>query len=123
MALAASKSSGSYSGGINIGGYGTAVHTDYYSGEINPDVQYGTFNTTDKNGIKYQPNNVGGKPLSKAGVTIENNGVNQNVWMTSDGKYYYWEGRDNEYKQLDTTTVKALLYKKNAGNNPSGSFR
>lgn len=122
---ASSSSSGGYSGGISIGGYGTTVHTDYYSGEINPDVQYGTFNTTDKNGVKYQPNNVGGKALSSAGVNIihEVTGKEQKVWQSTDGKYYYWEGRDNEYKQMDTATVKAMLYKQNAGNNPSGSFR
>jgi hypothetical protein len=35
------------------------VLTDYYQGDLNPNVQYGTFETLSKNGVKYQPNNVG----------------------------------------------------------------
>jgi len=125
LALAARKASsiGSSGGYYSIGGSGTAVHTDYYSGDINPDVQYGTFNTTDKNGVKYQPNNVGGKKLSKTGITIENNGVTQNVWQTSDGKYYYWEGRQNEYISIPSSTVKALKAGKNVANSVANAFR
>lgn len=99
------------------------VVTDYYSGSKNPDCKYGTFKTTDKNGNRYQPNNVGGKKLSKSGLTIENNGVTQNVWKSTDGKYYYWEGRQNKYIQMDSRTVNGMLYMKNGKGNPSGTFR
>lgn len=111
--LAASKSSGGgggSSGGAYISGGGSSkgIVTDYYQGSINPDTKYGTFNTTDKNGVKYQPNNVGGKKLSKAGITIKNNGVTQNVWQTSNGKYYYWEGRQNKYIEIPKSTIISL---------------
>lgn len=124
--LAASKaksSSGGSSGSVSIGGSGKGIVTDYYQGSINPDTKYGTFNTTDKNGVKYQPNNVGGKKLSKAGITIENNGVTQNVWQTSDGKYYYWEGRQNKYISIPSSTVKALKVGKNTANAVANAFR
>ena len=126
--LAASKASsgGGSSGGAYIGGGGsgqTIVHTDYYNDVINPDVRYGTFATTDKNGVRYQPNNVGGSKLSKTGLTTTNNGVVQNVWKSEAGKYYYWEGRQNKYIQMDSRQVQAMLYMKNASGQPSGSFR
>lgn len=76
------------------------VNTAYYQGNKNPDAKYGTFS----NG--YQPNNVDGKKLSKTGNTItfktttlsgQNQVVTQNIWKSSDGKYYYWDGRVNDY--------------------------
>ena len=80
-----------------------AVNTAYYKGDLNPDAKNGTFS----NG--YQPNNVNGKKLSKTGDTIElqtqtlsgqKQTVVQNVWKTSDGTRYYWEGRQNRYIEL-----------------------
>lgn len=83
------------------GGY--EVSTAYYQGNKNADAKYGTFS----NG--YQPNNVNGKKLSKTGDTItfntttlggQNKTVTQNVWKTSDGTKYYWDGRDNKYHKM-----------------------
>lgn len=66
-----------------------------YTGTKNPDAKKGTFN----NG--YQPNNVGGKKLSKTGITDVVNGVTQNVWKTPDGTKYIWDGTKNRYLIYD----------------------
>lgn len=66
-----------------------------YTGTTNPDVEHGTF----KNG--YQPNNVGGNPLSRTGITDVVNGVTQNVWQTEDGTMYIWDGTQNRYRVYD----------------------
>lgn len=82
------------------------VNTAYYKGNINPDTKYGVFNTADSKGTKYQPNNVGGNRLYDSGFNMslstktlagESKKVNQKVWTTSDGKLYYWDGRQNKY--------------------------
>lgn len=79
------------------------VNTAYYKGNYNPDAQYGTF------GNGYQPNNVGGKKLSKTGNTItfqtqtlsgQGQTVTQNIWKAGN-KYYYWDGRYNAYIECD----------------------
>lgn len=89
-----------------------AVNTDYWQGDLNSDTQYGTFKTTDKNGVRYQPNNVGGNKLTSTKKTVGqtfgagNYGStgasldNQNVWYTNvNGKkqYYVWDGSQNRY--------------------------
>ena len=66
-----------------------------YTGTKNSDTKYGTFS----NG--YQPNNVGGKKLSKTGITDVVNGVTQNVWQTPDGKKWIWDGTKNRYLEYD----------------------
>ena len=66
-----------------------------YTGTKNSDTKYGTFS----NG--YQPNNVGGKQLSKSGITDVVNGVTQNVWKTPDGKLWIWDGTKNRYLEYD----------------------
>ena len=66
-----------------------------YTGTKNADAKNGTFN----NG--YQPDNVGGKKLSKTGITDVVNGVTQNVWKTSDGTKYIWDGTKNRYLVYD----------------------
>lgn len=89
------------------------IKTDYYSGNINSDVQYGTFGTKDKNGVAYQPNNIGGQPLSSTGKTVakmtgytgnkNSSGVNvdnQKVWQLSDGSTWIWNGSKNKYEQV-----------------------
>lgn len=94
----------------------TQIKTNYYTGAINPDTQYGTFGTLDKNGVKYQPDNVGGAKLQKSGMTVSkfigttgNTGStganidNQNVW-TVNGKYYVWDGSQNKY--INITSLK-----------------
>ena len=93
-----------------------AVNTDYWQGDLNSDTQYGTFKTTDKNGVRYQPNNVGGNKLTSTKKTVGqtfgagNYGStgasldNQNVWYTKvNGKkqYYVWDGSQNRY--IDVT--------------------
>lgn len=92
-----------------------AVNTDYWQGDLNSDTQYGTFKTTDKNGVRYQPNNVGGNPLKGSGKTVAEafgSGLtgstgasldNQKVWKTTQGKtkYYVWDGSQNKY--IDVT--------------------
>lgn len=89
------------------------IQTNYYSGSINPDVAYGTFNTKDANGVKYQPNNIGGIKLSYSGKTVEqiagkgfknSSGVdvsNQKVWKIGS-QYYIWNGSINSYEKLNS---------------------
>lgn len=90
------------------------IQTDYYSGEINSDTRYGVFNTADKNGVKYQPDNVGGNKLQGSGYKVSDlfgNGwtgksgaslSNQKVWKTNTGRYYVWDGSQNSY--IDVTS-------------------
>ena len=110
-----SSGSGYGSGGYSLDGEsdsssssGTVISTNYYNGEINPDTQYGTFpNVKDQNGVRYQPNNVGGEELSNSGLKMKDvysssygaTGAdlsNQSIWTTGD-KYYYWDGSLNQY--------------------------
>lgn len=88
------------------------ISTQYYSGAINSDVQYGTFQTKDNNGVCYQPNNVGGSKLSSVGKVSKYFGTgnvgatganidNQNLW-TTNGRYYIWDGSQNKY--IDVTS-------------------
>lgn len=100
------------------------VSTEYYIGKKNKDCKNGTFS----NG--YQPNNINGKKLSKTGDTVtfttrtlsgKNVTVTQNVWKTSDGRRYYWDGTKNKYietSSLKKTTTDAFnAYKKEAKKN------
>ena len=117
-----SSGSGYGSGGYSLDGEsdsssssGTVISTNYYNGEINPDTQYGTFpNVKDQNGVRYQPNNVGGEKLSNANLKISevygsnqaygSTGAslsNQSIWTTGD-KYYVWDGSVNDY--IDITS-------------------
>lgn len=83
------------------------VTTNYYRGPLNEDAhKYGTFD----NG--YQPKGIGDLgEVKKTDLTIDvwtkniygpNAGkavkVTQNVWETPDGRLWYWNGVDNEYK-------------------------
>lgn len=110
-----SSRSGSGGGGIPVSITDTntpQIKTNYYSGAINPDTQYGTFGTKDANGVAYQPNNIGGQPLSSSKKTVSqlaggkgnanSSGVNvdnQTVWKLN-GKYYIWNGSKNKYEQV-----------------------
>lgn len=118
----ASYGSGGYSlsDGGSLSSNGTTVSTNYYNGSINPDTQYGTFpNVKDKNGVRYQPDNVGGEKLSNAklkvrDVFIEAYGSsgadlsNQSIWTTGN-KYYVWDGSINDY--IDVTNRVNILKK------------
>lgn len=105
---------------------GTTIKTNHYSGEINPDCQYGTFGTKDKNGINYQPNNVDGNKLSQAqnskgkGLKVKdvfygakgNKGADlsdQKIYTTGN-RYYTWDGSINSYiditKEVNTSISK-----------------
>lgn len=88
------------------------IKTNYYSGVINPDTQYGTFGTKDKNGIQYQPDNINGLKLKSSGkkvyqVTGDKNtkntsGVgigNQTVWLYGN-EQVIWNGSKNRYEYL-----------------------
>ena len=73
-----------------------------YTGTKNADAKNGTFS----NG--YQPNNVGGKKLSKTGYTATVNGVTQNVWQTTEDtrrgtktRYWVWDGTKNAYEEVE----------------------
>lgn len=128
QARTSSRSSGGYS--LNNGGNGTlssggtTISTNYYSGSINPDTQYGTFpNVKDKNGVRYQPNNVGGEKLSNSKLKVKDvfgtssaygaSGAsldNQSIWKTGNS-YYVWDGSINDY--IDVTS--AVSAYKNSG--------
>ena len=101
----------------------TNINTNYWQGPINPDTKYGTFATEDKNGVRYQPDNVSGSKLHKTGDKIENDiGISTNIWKSENGKYYYWEGRQNKYIDI-TTQYKAQLQSNNktkAGSSGNG---
>lgn len=90
----------------------TNIHTNYYNGAINPDTRYGTFGTKDKNGVEYQPDNVGGSKLKSSGKTVKDyfgagvitgatgaNIDNQRVW-TTNGRLYVWDGSQNLYVDI-----------------------
>ena len=99
------------------------IETDYYTGAINSDAQYGTFATTDKNGTQYQPNNVSGNRLSNRGYKVSDifadsaygtTGAdlsNQKIWKTSDGKYYVWDGSINNYIDVTEKVNKSVNQK------------
>ena len=78
---------------INGKEYTYAPGVNPYTGTTNKDIKNGAFS----NG--YQPNNVNGQKLSKSGITDVVNGVTQNVWKTSDGKLWIWDGTQNKYLQ------------------------
>jgi hypothetical protein len=110
------SSGGSYYGSLSDTSGGTSltnsgqVSTPYYRGTINSDAsKYGTFS----NG--YQPKGISGHGnLSSTGYTWvndtqvkygdeagKNKTVKQTVWKAEDGTLWYWEGRENKYKQIN----------------------
>lgn len=103
------------------GSSSTRIKTNYYEGEINPDTKYGTFGTTDKNGVKYQPDNVGGNKLSGSGFKVKDlfgqgntgqtgaNIDNQKIWRSTDGKFYIWDGSVNRYIDRTIQIQNAIL--------------
>lgn len=114
--LAASRSS---SGRSSSSSKKYEVNTDYYQGDLNSDAQYGTFSTKDKNGISYQPNNIGvdkdgnvkylkssGKTVAEmygAGSLVGSTGANldnQTVWKYGKN-YYIWDGSQNQYVKMN----------------------
>ena len=93
---------------------GTYIKTDYFKGVLPARTasaiqEFGVF----ANG--YQPMGIhGAGKVTKTGFTIpvntvtlsgEKRTVNQNVWKTPDGSYWYWEGRKMTYIKLDKSTI------------------
>lgn len=89
------------------------ISTNYYNGKINSDTQYGTFGTKDKNGVQYQPDNIGGTKLKSSGKKVyqitgdknfkNSSGVgvgNQTVWKYNN-KYVIWNGSKNRYEYIE----------------------
>lgn len=81
------------------------VQTAYYQGDLNPDAnKYGTM------GNGYQPKGISGHgTVSKTKDTLtfktktlsgQSQTVTQNIWKAEDGTKWYWEGRENTYKQI-----------------------
>lgn len=107
-ASSSGSSSRSSSSSSNIGGFSGSsyeLETPYYRGDLNSDAnKYGTFS----NG--YQPKGISGYgEVSKTGDTLtfdtktlagESNTVTQNIWKTSDGSKWYWDGRYNKYIKI-----------------------
>ena len=104
-----SNSSSLSEGSKSANGY--TVIANPYTNDVNPDAKYGVFQYTEngtKTGTGYQPNNVGGTPLSNSGMKVsdvfgptafgssgENLG-NQKIWK-ADNHYYVWDGSRNDY--------------------------
>ncbi len=112
-ALAQQQARSSSSGGYSLSD--TTIYTNYYKGELNPDTQYGTFpNVKDKNGVRYQPNNVDGNKLSNSNLKVKDvfgkntaygeSGAsldNQSIWKAGN-KYYVWDGSINNYIDISS---------------------
>lgn len=97
---------------INISDTEYQVSTAYYRGDKNPDAKtFGTFS----NG--YQPRGISGYgEVTKTGDTFviateviygpdkgKKQKLQQNIWSTGKGKnkkYWYWDGRQNEYIEI-----------------------
>jgi 3D (Asp-Asp-Asp) domain-containing protein len=104
----------------NVGGetYKIKTGTNPFTNTVNPDAKNGTFSLNGVAGAGYQPNNVGtytndlGKKvvnkLSKSGAIINYNGQNQNVWKSTTGSYYFWDGKQNKYLKLTNAEKKSL---------------
>ncbi len=95
-----SGGSGGGSGSKSYGSTGNAVGSvDKKKAKSDAEV-YGTF----KNG--YQPKGIGryGK-VAKTGDKVVVNGKTQNLWQTSDGTLWYWDGSTREYKKTTRATA------------------
>jgi hypothetical protein len=67
------------------------------TGTSNPDIKYGTFGNSG-----YQPDNIGGVKLKKAGWTDTINGHEQNVWeKTDDMSLWMWDDTKGVYVEYD----------------------
>lgn len=106
----------------NSNNKGTLLQTAYYNDYMTDDQlkaihNYGTFNTADKNGTRYQPKGVvvnghdygelkstGKTAGSLYGKNITNssdvNIANQKVWQTKDGQYWIWNGSKMTYEPI-----------------------
>lgn len=92
------------------------IKTKYFDGMMPAntyaDLQKGAFGTKDLNGLVYQPNNIGGQPLTKAGNVSKmaggtgnknSSGViidGQSVWKLPNGTTWVWNGSKMKYEQV-----------------------
>ena len=74
----------------------------YSTGEINKDLlTNGAYDIAKAFSNGYQPNNIGGKKLTKVdAINLPDIGRTQNVFKTPDGKCWTWNGGENKYVQL-----------------------
>lgn len=72
-----------------------------YTGGVHKDLldKYGQYNSSKSFSNGYQPNNVGGKKLSKFDTVPDGAKAGQTVWK-ANGKYYIWFGEDNDYVEV-----------------------
>lgn len=77
-----------------------------YTGGYNSDIKTNGKVDSSKimKGSTYQPNNVGGKSLSKSGYKTAVNGIEVNVWTTGKNQYWIWDGTTNRYRSYDLKT-------------------
>lgn len=142
-----SSSSGSSSSGTQLTGgsssstgntsaNGMKIVKNPYTGTINPDTQYGVFEYSKEPGSGYQPNNIGGKKLTKSGKTVSqmlgttgNTGAtginidNQSVWKLGNN-YYVWDGSQNKYVDITGSIRKSfnISYNENYTGRGGGGF-
>lgn len=127
-ALQMAAMSGGY--GEDDFGFGSTptITTDYYNGKMPTstyeDLQKGAFNTVDKNGTRYQPNNINGNPLKAYGMAgyylgsnaTNSSGVNianQNIWQDKvTGKFYIWNGSKLVYEQVQIPNASSFMKSK-----------
>lgn len=125
-AAAQKRTSSSKSSSTSLSGGSSTkqIKTNYYSGDINPDCQYGTMSVKDKNGTRYQPDNVGGNKLSQA-KTSKGKGLkvsdifydahgssgadlsNQKIYQAGSS-YYVWDGSVNSYIDVTSQTNESI---------------
>lgn len=112
--------------GIDSDAFNNTMHitTDYFNGQMPTstyqDLQHGAFSTVDKNGNRYQPNNVNGNKLKSYGLAghylgseaTNSSGVNianQKLWQDTKGKFYIWNGSKLVYERVNIPGSKAFL--------------
>ena len=128
-AAMAQSASGSYGGSYDLPyvfgqTQNQPITTEYYSGNINPDTQYGYFENN-----PHQPNNINGQPLSKTGKTQvvtstklygpaagTTGTTKQQIWQTADGKQWIWDGLANQYKPYNAANYISTDYYKGEKN-------
>ena len=86
-----------------------------YTSTTNPDIKNGTF------GNGYQPNNIGGKKLKETGYEDDRNGKWQNIYTTGDGHYWVWNGRLNEYEEVENPEIDRAALNGESGNTRRGT--
>lgn len=105
LALQKQRLYSNFSGG---GGGGDVSDEDYTFDDTSNNTSNKTKTDIQKAGDKYgyfsngyQPKGIiGYGKVSKSGDTIKVNGKTQNVWKTSNGNLWYWDGSSRTYKRF-----------------------